>query len=74
MDISKKILIADESPDQRRALRENLLKAGFTAIEEAGNGEEALMKIIVQYRHKINIFQRNNKFTEKICDGDPVFL
>ncbi len=45
METSKKILIADESPDQRRALRENLQKAGFTAIEEAGNGEEALMKI-----------------------------
>ena len=45
MDTAKKILIADESPDQRRALRENLQKAGFTAIEEAGNGEEALMKI-----------------------------
>ena len=45
MDKTKRILIADESPDQRRALRENLQRAGFHQIEEAANGEDALMKI-----------------------------
>lgn len=45
MDTTKKILIADESADQRRALRENLQKAGYRYIEEATNGEEALIKI-----------------------------
>ena len=45
MDKTKRILIADESADQRRALRENLQKAGYHSIEEATNGEEALLKI-----------------------------
>ena len=45
MDKTKRILIADESPDQRRALRENLQRAGFQQIEEASNGEDALLKI-----------------------------
>ena len=45
MDISTKILIADESPDQRKALAENLRRTGYRNIEEATNGEEALLKI-----------------------------
>ncbi len=45
MDLTRKILIADEGADQRRALRENLTKAGYRNIEEATNGEEALIKI-----------------------------
>ena len=45
METTKKILIADESADQRRALRENLQKAGYRNIEEATNGEDALIKI-----------------------------
>ncbi len=45
MDVTRKILIADESADQRRALRENLQKAGYRHIDEATNGEEALIKI-----------------------------
>lgn len=45
MERTKKILIADENADQRRALRENLQKAGYRLIEEATNGEEALLKI-----------------------------
>ncbi|MBR7095835.1 MAG: sporulation transcription factor Spo0A [Clostridia bacterium] len=45
MDVTRKILIADESADQRRALRENLQKAGYRNIEEAVNGEDALIKI-----------------------------
>ena len=45
MDTTKKILIADESADQRRALRENLQKVGYRSIEEATNGEDALIKI-----------------------------
>ena len=45
MDTTKKILIADESADQRRALRETLAKAGYRNVEEATNGEDALIKI-----------------------------
>ena len=45
MDVTRKILIADESADQRRALRENLQKAGYRHIDEATNGEDALIKI-----------------------------
>ncbi len=45
MDVTRKILIADESADQRRALRENLQKVGYRHIDEATNGEEALIKI-----------------------------
>ena len=45
MDVTRKILIADESADQRRALRENLQRAGYRHIDEATNGEEALIKI-----------------------------
>ncbi len=45
MDVTKKILIADESADARRTLREHLQKAGYRAIEEASNGEEALLRI-----------------------------
>ncbi len=45
MDVTKKILIADESPDARRTLRESLQKAGYRAIDEATNGEDALLKI-----------------------------
>ncbi|MBP3437430.1 MAG: sporulation transcription factor Spo0A [Clostridia bacterium] len=40
-----KILIADESAEQRRALREGLLAGGHRSIDEAANGEEALRKI-----------------------------
>ncbi len=45
MDSVKKILIADESAEQRRALKENLERAGYYEIEEAQNGEEALIKM-----------------------------
>ncbi len=40
-----KILIADENPTQRQILREGLNKAGYSAVEEASNGEDALLKI-----------------------------
>ena len=45
MEYTTKILIADESKEERRTLRENLFKAGYRFIEEAANGEEALIKI-----------------------------
>ncbi len=45
MDNSTKILIADENPAGRQALCNELKKAGFINIEEASNGEEALIKI-----------------------------
>ena len=45
MEHNTKILIADENPAQRQALATELRRAGFTHIEEASNGEEALIKI-----------------------------
>ena len=40
-----KILIADENPIQRKALCYGLRSAGFRNIEEALNGEDALVRI-----------------------------
>ena len=40
-----KILIADENPIQRKALCDGLRSAGFRNIEEALNGEDALVRI-----------------------------
>jgi two-component system response regulator (stage 0 sporulation protein A) len=45
MEQTIKILIADENPVQRQNLREGLARAGYRFIEEAANGEEALIKI-----------------------------
>ena len=45
MEHKIKILIADENPAGRQALANELRRAGFQSIEEAGNGEEALIKI-----------------------------
>ena len=42
---SAKILIADENSSQRQALRDTLSRNGFRFIEEASNGEDALIKI-----------------------------
>ncbi len=40
-----KILIADESQSSRNLIREGLARAGYVHVEEACNGEEALLKI-----------------------------
>lgn len=45
MDNTTKILIAEESGEERGVLREQLLGAGYRNIEEAANGEEAANKI-----------------------------
>jgi two-component system response regulator (stage 0 sporulation protein A) len=45
MENAIKILIADENPGQRQALRDGLTRAGYKYIEEAANGEEAISKI-----------------------------
>ena len=45
MEFTKKILIADENAAQRQSLKSELMRAGYRNIEEAANGEEALMKI-----------------------------
>ena len=45
MENNTKILIADENPAQRQALASELRRSGFRNIEEAANGEEALIKI-----------------------------
>ncbi len=52
MEYTTKILIADESPAGRSNLREGLIRAGYRNIEEAANGEEALLKI-THYRPDI---------------------
>ena len=45
MENSIKILIADENSAQRQSLINDLRRAGYTNIEVALNGEEALIKI-----------------------------
>lgn len=45
MENLAKILIADENSATRQNLRDGLLRQGYRYIEEATNGEEALMKI-----------------------------
>lgn len=45
MEYTTKLLIAEENKEERRALREQLLRAGYRFIEEAANGEETVAKI-----------------------------
>ena len=45
MEYNTKILIADESAEERQILREALNRAGWRFIDEAANGEEALSKL-----------------------------
>ena len=45
MEKTTKILIADESQEERRHLRDFLKNEGYRSIEEASNGEEAISKI-----------------------------
>ena len=45
MEQNKKILIADENSESRKRCKEALTRAGFRTVEEAYNGEDALMKI-----------------------------
>ena len=45
MEYSTKLLIADENPAQRQALKEGLISAGYRNIEEATDGEDALVRI-----------------------------
>ena len=45
MEYATKILIADENAAARTALREGLLHAGYHNLEEATNGEDALLKM-----------------------------
>ncbi len=45
MEYTTKILIADENPASRTALREALKTVGYRYVEEAGNGEDVLVKI-----------------------------
>ena len=42
MDNTTKILIADENQTSRQTIADGLRRAGFGAIYEASNGEEAL--------------------------------
>ena len=45
MEHSIKLLIADENPAQRQILKEGLMSAGYRNIEEASDGEDALVRI-----------------------------
>jgi len=45
MENNTKILIADENPAARQSLCNELRRAGYRNIEEAANGEEALIEI-----------------------------
>lgn len=45
MEINAKILIADENSQTRHSTKEALARKGYRYIEEAVNGEEALIKI-----------------------------
>lgn len=45
MEINAKILIADENAQARHATKEALTRKGYRYVEEAGDGEEALVKI-----------------------------
>ncbi len=45
MEYETKILIADENAPGRHILREGLMRAGYRNIEEAADGEEALLKM-----------------------------
>ena len=40
-----KILIADENPMQRQSLKEGLKNAGYRNVDDATDGEDALVKI-----------------------------
>ena len=42
---SAKILIADENASQRQSLKETLARNGYRFVDEASNGEDALIKI-----------------------------
>ena len=45
MELTAKILIADDNASERAVLREGLRRAGYVQIDEAQNGEEAQHKI-----------------------------
>ncbi len=45
MEHNVKILIADENTDSRKRCREALMKHGYTSVDEAINGEDALLRI-----------------------------
>jgi len=49
MEKTTKLLIADESQEERRHLRDFLRNEGYRNIEEASNGEEAINKIHTIY-------------------------
>ena len=45
MEYTTKLLIADENPSFRASLKDSLVRMGYRNIEEAANGEEALLKM-----------------------------
>ena len=45
MELNAKILVADENASTRHATKEALIRRGYLSVDEAQNGEEALIKI-----------------------------
>ena len=85
MEYNTKILIADESPASRSLLREGLLRAGYRNVEEAANGEEALLKITRSHPEVVLLdvwlskldgigVLRNSKNVDFGKDPAPIFI
>ena len=85
MEKDTKILIADESADFRRQVRDQLIRAGYRLPDEAANGEEALMKIrrthpdvvlVDLWLSKLDGIGLIRKIKEGVCSPDrpPVMI
>lgn len=85
MEYTTKILIADENEQARRELRDALTRAGYRSIEEASNGEDALVKlsrfhpdvaIIDVWLSKLDGIGvlRNSRAIDYAPDRTPVFI
>ena len=52
MEKNTKVLIADESAEFRRQVRDQLIRSGYPLPDEAANGDEALQKIMTPSQYK----------------------
>ena len=85
MEYTTKILIADENEQARKELREALTRAGYRSIEEAVNGEDALVKLS-RFHPDIAIVDvwlskldgigvlRNSRAIDYSPDNAPIFI
>ncbi len=85
MENTIKILIADENSAQRQSLITDLRRAGYTSIDTAANGEEALQKIDRSHPDVVIIdiwlskldgigVLRNSKNLSFQPDSTPIFI